>query len=256
MQHLFGPAGVAVLAACVRRRPLLAFDFDGTLAPIVAHPDRARIPRSVSVRLAALARRLPVAIVTGRSVDDVRGRLGFAPTYVVGNHGAQDSSEPDAAQARSRELEPMRAMLHAHRGGLVAAGVLVEDKGQSIALHYRQSRDRERALALIHGLLAPCAESLRVFGGKMVVNVTPSAAPDKAHAVHTLLARSRASCALFAGDDVNDEPVFESAPADWVTVRIGRYTPSSRARFFLDSTSEVAALLGRVLALLGSSRRA
>ena len=65
MQHLFTPEGEAGLAAILRKRPLLAFDFDGTLAPIVARPDDARISRRAAARLGSLAARLPVAIVTG-----------------------------------------------------------------------------------------------------------------------------------------------------------------------------------------------
>ena len=58
----------------MRLRPLLAFDFDGTLAPIVARPDDARVPDAVSRCLAELAATLPIAIITGRSVADVRAR--------------------------------------------------------------------------------------------------------------------------------------------------------------------------------------
>ena len=79
MRHLLSARGEAALAALMRRRPLLAFDFDGTLAPIVARPEDARVPAAVAARLAVLALRLPVAIVTGRAIGDVRHRLGFEP---------------------------------------------------------------------------------------------------------------------------------------------------------------------------------
>jgi trehalose 6-phosphate phosphatase len=84
----------------------------------------------------------------------------------------------------------------------------------------------------------------------MVVNVAPASAPDKADAVLALAAHSGAECVFFAGDDVNDEPVFASAPDHWLTVRIGRDDPSSRAMFFLDSHSEMGLLLQRMLELL------
>lgn len=250
MQHLFTNEGEAALAAILGRCPLLAFDFDGTLAPIVAHPDAARIPTAVAIRLAALTTRLPVAVVTGRSVADVRRRLGFEPRYIVGNHGAEDEFDLAGAVVRTKALDPLRGRLVARGNEVSAAGILVEDKGQSIALHYRLSRSRERAIALIGDLLSPIEPPLNVFAGKMVVNATAAGAPDKAHAIHALLARSGASCALFAGDDVNDEPVFVSAPATWLTVRVGRDAPASRARFFLDSPSEMTMLLERMLAQL------
>lgn len=247
--HLFSPEGQAALAAALRQRPLLAFDFDGTLAPIVARPEDARLSQAVAARLRALASQLPLAIVTGRSVEDVRARLGFEPLYVVGNHGAEDPQDPQTA-APSAALDALRARLRARRGELAAAGIAVEDKGASLALHYRLARQRPQALALIHALLADAADGLRVFGGKMVVNIAPSEAPDKATAVHALVARCGASCAVFAGDDVNDEPVFATAPPHWLTVRIGRGDRRSGARFFLDSPAETALLLERMLALL------
>jgi trehalose 6-phosphate phosphatase len=252
MQHLFHHDGEVALAAAMRQRPLLAFDFDGTLAPIVARPDDARISQAVSARLKALATQLPLAIVTGRTVDDVRGRLGFEPRYIVGNHGAEDPHEPAAAATLAGVLAPLRERLRARQAELADAGVVVEDKGASLSLHYRLSRQRERALALIGDVLAPPATAWHVFGGKMVVNIAPRGAPDKAGAVRTLVARCGADCAVFAGDDVNDEPVFESAPPHWLTIRIGRCERHSAARYFLDSPSEMAMLLERMLALLPS----
>jgi len=253
MRHLLTKKGDAALAAILRRQPLLAFDFDGTLAPIVTRPSLARIPTAVAARLTWLAARLPVAIVTGRSVADVRGRLGFTPSYIIGNHGGEDEGDPVGASRRAQALTPLRERLAAHGAALVAAGLDVEDKGQSIALHYRMSRRREHAQALIRELLVESGPSLHVFSGKMVVNATVAGAPDKAHAVHALVTRSGAACAVFAGDDVNDEPVFESAPPTWLTVRIGRDAPASRAQYFLDSPSEMAQLLERMLAHLPST---
>src|SRR5574337_1929491 len=117
MRHLFSPAGQAALEAIVRRRPLLVFDFDGTLAPIVDRPDDARLPREVAPLLAALARRLPLAVVTGRSVADVRDRLGFDPGVIVGSHGAEDGDATTAAATAALDRLRQRS-----------AGVTAEDK--------------------------------------------------------------------------------------------------------------------------------
>ena len=68
--------------------------------------------------------------------------------------------------------------------------------------------------------------------------------------MRALVSRCGASCALFAGDDVNDEPVFVAAPPDWLTVRVGRDGPASRAQFFLDSPVEMAQLLEQMLTLM------
>jgi trehalose 6-phosphate phosphatase len=250
MRHLFGTDGEAALAAALRQRPLLAFDFDGTLAPIVARAEDARLSTAVSARLKALAAQLPLAIVTGRTVSDVRSRLGFEPQFLLGNHGAEDLHNPEAVAVFVERLNGLRRRLQARQAELTAAGIVVEDKGASVALHYRLSRQRAEAQALIEKVLQPGDAAWHVFGGKMVVNVAARDAPDKAAAVFDLVARCGARCAVFAGDDVNDEPVFAAAPPHWLTIRIGRGDGRSRARYFLDSPNEMAMLLERMLMLL------
>lgn len=252
MQHLFTPEGEAALDAVIRRRPLLVFDFDGTLAPIVERPEDARIAPAVAAQLAALQLRLPVAIVTGRRIDDVRGRLGFEPTYVVGSHGAEDEQGIAISPAMQAAMARVRERIEACRSALQEAGVTVEDKDSSIALHYRLARSRDRALEVILQLLTPPDGELHVFGGKMVVNVMPRHAPDKATAVRRLLARSARTCVLFAGDDLNDEPVFVAAQPDWLTIRVGDGPARSRAQYFVADPDEVALLLLRIAALLSA----
>ena len=195
----------------------MAFDFDGTLAPIMARPDDACIAAAVATRLKAPTSRLPVAIVTGRAVADVCERLGFTPQFIIGNHGAEEDTAAVTgdilAGALVKPLGNLRATLRAHADGLQAAGVVVEDKGLSIALHFRQSHHRTRAQQLITDLQTPEPAVLRFLVGKMSVNAMAADAPDKAQAVHALVARLGAAAAFFAGDDVNDEPVFATAPA-------------------------------------------
>lgn len=241
MIALLSPAGREAIDALLARRPLLAFDFDGTLAPIVDHPDDARVPPPVAAALRALSARRPVAVVTGRSVADVRARLGFDPAYVVGNHGAQGL--PGVPQDRGAQLDALRHRLRrlAHR--LQRRGVTVEDKGGSLALHYRRAPDPALALAAIDAALEGLDERLATFGGKLVMNVVPADAPDKGDAVLRLVAHAGCDCALFVGDDVNDEAVFRVAAPDWLTVRIGDDGAASQARFGLDSIDGVVALL-------------
>lgn len=241
--HVLGPQGEAAIASLLAlRRPLLAFDFDGTLAPIVARPGDARLSQAVASRLAALCRRLPVAVISGRSLSDLRQRLGFEPTHLIGNHGAEVQDDPRASAERRAALDPMREHLLRGRSQLQQAGVVVEDKGLSLALHHRLAPLQGAATAAIHALLADRPPGVRVFGGKRVVNLVPVGSPDKADALLALVDRSGADGALFAGDDVNDEPVFERAPSHWLTLRVGR-DARSRARFVLDSPAEMAMLL-------------
>ncbi|MEP7300533.1 MAG: trehalose-phosphatase [Caldimonas sp.] len=246
MKHLFTPEGEAALQTILAVRPLLAFDFDGTLAPIVLHPDDARVPPAVAQHLAAIARELPVAILTGRSVADVMPRLGFAPRYVIGNHGAEDPAA--AAPAAGDALNALRVRI-AGDPGVAAAGVVVEDKGLSLSMHYRTAPHPQAALASIDALLVGIEPALARFGGKFVVNVVAADLPDKGDALIELVARAGASAAMFVGDDVTDEAVFRRARPPWLTVRIGRDEPQSAAMFGLDSEAELVTVLARLAAM-------
>jgi trehalose 6-phosphate phosphatase len=255
MRHLLGREGRPALAAVLRARPLLAFDFDGTLAPIVKRPEDARVAVAVSDRLAKLVRLRPVAIITGRTVEDVAPRLGFEPQFIVGNHGAEDPvAAPTRPDAAAPALDTLRAKLAAEAVQLREAGVQIEDKNYSIALHYRLAKDRDAAQALIGKLLRGLDPALKTFGGKCVENVVATGAPDKADALASLVQRADAAAAIFIGDDINDEVVFARHDPQWLTVRIGRDDPLSQADFFLDSHAEIATVLQTMLDTLAQVR--
>ncbi|MEO8857508.1 MAG: trehalose-phosphatase [Burkholderiaceae bacterium] len=249
MRHLFTPEGEAALAATMHRQPLLAFDFDGTLAPIVARPDDARVSQAIARRLDLLGSALPLAIISGRTIDDVRSRLAFEPRFIIGNHGAEDPFL-ELASAIAHVFDPLRMRLQAHAQQLEAAGVAIEDKLQSLALHYRLARDRERAIEVIQQVLSGLEADIEAYAGKLVVNIVARNAPDKADAVASLVRRSGVTSAIFMGDDLNDEPVFQRAEPLWLTVKVGRDVQGSQAMFYLDNFGEVASVLDRMLTLL------
>jgi len=227
--------------------PLLAFDFDGTLAPIVDHPPDARVAKAVSECLAQLACLCPVAVITGRTVRDVEHRLGFSPQFIVGNHGAQMTGEPFV---ESEALNEARERLIRRADELAAAGVSLEDKGLSIALHYRHAGDRLEAARRIDEMLRGVGPGVHHFGGKHVVNLVPAGAPDKADALFSIVDKTGCTSVVFVGDDVNDEPVYQRAAPHWVTVRVGRDDHGTRARYFLDGQNEIAPMLRAMLAML------
>jgi len=145
-------------------------------------------------------------------------------------------------------LAPLRDRLRAWHSQLVEVGVAVEDKGVSLALDYRLSRQREPALALIEEVLSPPVAAGRVFGGKSLVNVVPHNAPDKWstvlgwHAVALTVRCLRVTTSMMSQ--------FESCPPHWLTIRMGRCGRHSAARFFLDSPKQRAMFPERVLAPL------
>lgn len=248
MQHALSARGRRALEAALRNSPLLAFDFDGTLAAIVDDPDAARVDAEVSATLARLARRLPVAIVTGRSVGDVSRRLGFEPAWIIGSHGAEDPQRA-LPQGSIALLEPLRERLGGWAASPQGAGIQVEDKGHSLALHYRRAPDHLRARRALQELLGELPPGLRSFGGKCVLNVVPANAPDKGDAVVSLMARAGARSVVYVGDDVNDEAVFQRARRGWFTVRVGRDDAGSAARFALEDHTQVIELLRAIEAM-------
>ena len=106
-------AGLQRLQSFLNDGPcLLAFDFDGTLAPIVAHPESARTPLPVIRAMEPLLRTHEVAVLSGRSVEDLMTRLGFEAHHLIGNHGAEDPACPlsqQRAPAYRARLDGIRA---------------------------------------------------------------------------------------------------------------------------------------------------
>jgi trehalose 6-phosphate phosphatase len=243
--YAFSPEGVACLAAVLATRPLLAFDIDGTLAPIVERPDDARLPDDVQSCLAALARCTEVAIITGRGVDDARRMLRFEPRYLIGNHGAE--GVPGWRSRSDAFAHTVRAWRDAVTSSehLRAAGVSVEDKTYSMSLHFRRAADRAAAQRAIGQCVATLQPSPRIIAGKAVVNLLPAGAPDKGDALHALIEATHATRVLYVGDDDTDEAVFTLDVPGVLSVRV-EPDGSTAAALFLREQIEVLALLEHI----------
>ncbi len=236
MQYLLSRASRAILTQLARERTLCAFDFDGTLSPIVDRPDQAVMGRRTRGLLGRLAALYPCVIVSGRSRADLLARLGGVQVArVIGNHGAETEA---TTRKPVRRMERWKASLLLDLGAL--PGVWVEDKGLSLAVHYRQSPQktaaRRRILAAALNL-----DQVRVVGGKQVVNLVVNSAPDKGAALANERNRMRCDWALYVGDDENDEDAF-ALDGNIVPVRIGRKQPS-HARYYLRTQAEIDQLL-------------
>jgi trehalose 6-phosphate phosphatase len=244
MTPLFSDAGRRRLDAIVQPRLLCAFDFDGTLAPIVARPEQARLPRDIMLHLVTLAALAPVAIITGRSVDDIRERLGFSPDFVVGNHGSEGVPGWEVHARRHQALSAawLAQLSGAPHDGGHHAGIEVEDKRYSLSVHYRMAPDPEHSAIALRELFARMQPAPRVVAGKYVFNLVPQDAADKGGALEQLMAISGARSAIYVGDDVTDEDVFRLQRDDVLSVRI-EHAPQSDAEFFLERPPDILALL-------------
>jgi trehalose 6-phosphate phosphatase len=175
----------------------LVFDVDGTLAPIAPRPELARVPEKTRVELRRLAERYAlVACLSGRAGLDARKLVGVGGIEYVGNHGLELHPEARAlatAIARFRD----------------AVGLPVEDKGLSLAYHYREAEDERAARAELENVAqAALLAGFDARWGRKVLEVRPRVEADKGTAVRTLIEHARASRALYAGDDTTDIDAF------------------------------------------------
>ncbi|HJU24578.1 MAG TPA: trehalose-phosphatase [Casimicrobiaceae bacterium] len=242
MIHALSREGIGRIDAILARKPLLAFDIDGTLAPIVSQPGEARLPDAIQRCLDVLASRSDVAIVTGRAAQDARSLLAFTPRYVVGNHGAE--GVPAWAGRSSAFVQIVRGWHDALRAcvSLAETGVMIEDKRYSLSLHYRQAPDWDAARRAIRDCIDRLRPNPKIIDGKAVVNLLTPDAPNKGDALRALITGSPTSSAIYVGDDDTDERVFELTLPDVLTIRVER-DDSSRAALFLHDQGEVLPLL-------------
>ena len=230
---------------------LVASDYDGTLAPIVADPDLAHPDERAMAALVALGE-LPdtyAAILSGRDAA-VLQRLSHDPAGVelVGSHGAEQAGRiPDLEPGTRNDLARAQSELAALT--LEFPGSRLEAKPAGVAFHYRNVRaalrpEAESAARQV-GLTFPALTTLL---GKRVVELTGSRI-NKGDALRVLLERCRASVVVFIGDDVTDEDAFAALRAGDVGIKVGE--GETTAGFRVGDQSHVAGILEAFLAVRG-----
>ncbi len=242
------------------RKPVVFLDYDGTLTPIVADPEKAVLGEEMRRAVTQLAARVPTAIVSGRELADVRGRVGLDDLFYAGSHGFEMagpggwSETVEEAKDFLPELDAARATLEQALSGV--AGASVERKAFALAVHYRNADAGD--IPLVEQAVEKVGSTrrkLHISRGKMVFDVKPRIAWNKGEAVLSLLARlggtGGEAIPLYFGDDVTDEDAFR-AIADrgiGIVVRDVKDRATS-ARYALDDVAEVARFLERLAGLL------
>jgi len=213
-----GAAGLAALLARPREA-LLAFDYDGVIAPIVDDPAKAYPLARTMTALSGLASRVgSIAVITGRAADGVvslgafADRPGLEELVVFGHYGLQRwdarsravvAPPESAAVADARaELAPLLAQLGVHDAN-------IEDKGSSVAVHTRRSADPRATLDRLRAPITDFAarHGLIVEPGKFVLELRPPGV-DKGSALRRHVAERRAAVVTYAGDDLGDLTAF------------------------------------------------
>jgi len=220
----------------------LLLDVDGTLIDIKRSPDEVHVSDELRDLLARLSGQLggALALVSGRPIADL-DRL-FAPLMLpaIGGHGAE--TRPRAGEL-TRGVEPLPGDLRRQLAGAAppGSGVVVEDKGYSLALHYRNVPHHENELrnSIDAGRAAFPGEATEVQRGKFVLEVKRPGV-SKGEAVRALMAKPpfAGRQPVFIGDDVTDETVFAILPElDGLGFSVGRHFAGLAGIF--DSPSQV-----------------
>ncbi|MBT0663595.1 trehalose-phosphatase [Geobacter pelophilus] len=247
-QSLFSSDGLVALARYVAPDTLFAFDLDGTLAPIVDDYAAAKVEEPMRTTLDRLINLAKVAVITGRSRKDALGILGLEPHLLIGNHGAEWPSGDT-----SRDWGHVRCSLkwqeQLHDKLFSVQGIEIEFKGESISLHYRKADDPEQAAAQLTAEISKLDPKPRIIGGKFVINLLPVEAFTKGEALVAAMYSFNVKRAIYVGDDVTDEEIFQLKGIDLFGIHIGNGTQTA-AQYYVSKQSELLGVLNSMVGIL------
>ena len=234
-------------ALCEATSVVVMSDFDGTLAAIRPHPEQVQLGARVRAALAQLiTKEVLVGIVSGRSLPDVRKRVGLDGICYVGCHGYSlqaTHGHPVTLMNRQEEalLPRINRTLNVRLKHL--RGIRLETKEAGIAIHYRNAKPRDvnRARKVVQDTLK-LNHRLHLLSGKKVWEFLPGPGVDKWTAIRFLIAlEDRAKALLiYIGDDAPDEYVF--ARMRGISVAVGKRRHTA-ARFYVEGTADVRRFL-------------
>lgn len=232
---------------------LLGLDFDGTLAPIADDPDAPVITPGARRALATLAvdPAVIVTVISGRSLVDLRPRVGIDGVIYWGNHGLErwldgrPAVHPHAA--RHRTAISRAAARLADRLANVP-GVTIEDKGLTATVHVRHvpSEQVDEISAAVEATVSSIGPRLTLEDGKHLMEIRPTVEWDKgAVMAHLSAVLGDGWSAMYIGDDATDEDAFRAVRPDGLGVLVGS-RPDTDARYRLPTQAAVAPFLDRL----------
>jgi alpha,alpha-trehalase len=230
-------------------------DYDGTLTPIVSQPENAWASDSMLQVLRQLAARAPVAILSGRDLDDVRRRVKLDSIVYAGSHGFDIAGPHGLRRQMATEFLPNLDMAEKElRQALDGIpGARVERKRFSIAAHYRnvEENDITRVKRTI-GEVAARHRELRRIDGKKVYELLPDIDWEKGKAMLWLLETlglERGNVRpIYIGDDSTDEDAFHALQQRGIGILVSEQPRTTAARYLLKSPAEVERFLRELTA--------
>ncbi len=258
MKHLFESWPEIQVKLRQAEKILLLSDYDGTLTPIVSTPQEALLAGEMREQLQTLSAgdNLKIGIISGRQLSDLKELVALEGIYYAGNHGLEIEGpgcffiHPDCLRTRNCLIQIAKTL----EERLAAIdGVIIEDKGLSLSLHYRLVKND--FVTQVKGIFYQVCRSykirkqIKVTYGKKVLEVRPPVGWDKGKAVHFLtqkaLTGGQNHLTLYLGDDQTDEDAFEALMENGISIRVGE-NQTSHAVYFLNSPAEVKEFLARL----------
>lgn len=224
-------------------RIFLFLDYDGTLVPIAPKPDQALLPVEVRDLLALLCRRFTLAIITGRSLKEIKKIISIPEIILAGNHGFEISSLWDSwVHPEAKEFQKVISQLAASLEGVLRPfpGAWVENKGLTLSVHYRlvKEKDEEKIKSVFYDTIRGHKEKIRVTLGKKVLEIRPNIPWDKGKAVERLsrLYKAPQGHRIYMGDNETDEDAFRALKED-TTILIGQ-KDTTAAKYWVKDPAE------------------
>ena len=228
-----------------RKPTVLAFDFDGTLCPLVKNPAKAHLSDRMAKVLIELQQTSPVAIISGRAKVDLLRHLPWRPNFVIGNHGVEGLFDP-AQFAQAQATSQAWAAQLVNSPLLQQSGIYFENKTFSLAIHYGACHSYfgiGKALLQLVQRLRPLPSLIL---GRHVINLLPAKLPRKGDALLEILRQTKYEQAFYLGDDVTDEDVFGLKDSRILAVRVGKKI-KSQAAYYLPAQKDIYPFLKRIL---------
>ena len=217
-------------------------DYDGTLSPIVESPDKARLPDDMPPLLSRLRMKVPVAVISGRRLEDLRKRVGIEDIIYAGNHGAEiyDGSRTVVNQQSSVSPDLLKDFLDRLSSVLShIEGVVIENKGITASIHFRMVNPKYlwELLSVFRKTAKNYEGSFRITHGKKVIEIRPGNTWNKGNAVSWILGNmGEEAMPLYIGDDTTDEDAYRAIKGKGISISIGK---NSEAEYYLKDQGEV-----------------
>lgn len=224
----------------------LFLDYDGTVTPIVDSPDKAILSEEMRSLIIRLKEIIPVAIVSGRTLHDIKQRVNIEKMIYAGNHGAEiwDGNKLVVGQQLSDSKKALKKIIRELKEALSCVqGVMVEDKGVTASIHFRMVNTQN--LGRLFDIFWSIADSykglFRITSGKKVFEIRPYGIWNKGDAVKWIWKNfGKKRFPIYVGDDTTDEDAFKVIKGKGIGICVGR---SPEADYYLETQEEVRMLL-------------